>query len=164
MFVAAFPLAPLIALLSNLFEIRVDAYNYIHNFRRPVARRAECIGAWYNILATITSVSRGDFLILVQTNFLFVGLDKLRLRVALVAMHKFFYVLTVAMTLSTTCSGPKSSRWSLKTDEEIKKTVEISGKFRENPERCTKRIRKCTLLKHFLRSLSYSDDAKVAQW
>ena len=56
MFVAAFPLAPLFALINNMVEIRLDASNFIHNFRRPVAERAEDIGAWYSILATLTMV------------------------------------------------------------------------------------------------------------
>jgi len=57
MFVAAFPLAPFFALLNNLVEIRLDAVNFIHNFRRPAAERAEDIGAWYGILATLTTFS-----------------------------------------------------------------------------------------------------------
>ena len=57
MFVAAFPLAPLFALLNNMVEIRLDAGNFIHSFRRPFAERAEDIGAWYGILATLTTVS-----------------------------------------------------------------------------------------------------------
>ena len=61
MFVAAFPLAPLFALINNMVEIRLDASNFIHNFRRPVAERAEDIGAWYSILATLTAVSNFFF-------------------------------------------------------------------------------------------------------
>ena len=57
MFVAGFPLAPLFALLNNIAEIRVDAYNYVSNSRRPVAQRAEDIGAWENILVTLTTFS-----------------------------------------------------------------------------------------------------------
>ena len=56
MFVAAFPLAPLFAWLNNIIEIRLDATNFIRNFRRPVAQRAEDIGAWYYILDTLTKV------------------------------------------------------------------------------------------------------------
>jgi len=63
MFVAAFPLAPLFALINNMVEIRLDASNFIHNFRRPVAERAEDIGAWYSILATLTAVSSTWFLV-----------------------------------------------------------------------------------------------------
>ena len=59
MFVAAFPLAPFVALLNNMVEIRLDAVNFIHNFRRPAAERAEDIGAWYGILASLTMVSIG---------------------------------------------------------------------------------------------------------
>ena len=57
MFVAAFPLAPFIALVTNLLELRIDAINMIHNFRRPVAIRSSGIGVWYQILATINMVS-----------------------------------------------------------------------------------------------------------
>ena len=57
MFVAAFPLAPVFALINNMVEVRLDASNFIHNFRRPVAERAEDIGAWYSILATLTTVN-----------------------------------------------------------------------------------------------------------
>ncbi|XP_057310840.1 anoctamin-4-like isoform X2 [Hydractinia symbiolongicarpus] len=57
MFVAAFPLAPFFALANNLVEIRLDGVNFIHNFRRPAAERAEDIGAWYGILATLTTFS-----------------------------------------------------------------------------------------------------------
>ena len=57
MFVAAFPLAPFFAWLNNIVEIRLDANNFIRAFRRPVAQRAEDIGAWFYILETLTTVS-----------------------------------------------------------------------------------------------------------
>ena len=62
-FVAAFPLAPLFALLNNWVEIRLDAYKYLVTQKRPVAERAQDIGAWYGLLdfvsklAVITNVS-----------------------------------------------------------------------------------------------------------
>uniref|UniRef100_A0A6I8SQA8 Anoctamin n=1 Tax=Xenopus tropicalis TaxID=8364 RepID=A0A6I8SQA8_XENTR len=43
-FVAAFPLAPLLALLNNIIEIRLDAYKFITQWRRPLASRAKDIG------------------------------------------------------------------------------------------------------------------------
>lgn len=43
-FVTAFPLGPLFAWLNNLFEIRLDAYKFIRDYRRPRAARAEDIG------------------------------------------------------------------------------------------------------------------------
>ena len=57
MFVAAFPLAPLIALITNLIEIRIDAINMIKAYRRPIAYKSEGIGVWYDILVTLTTVS-----------------------------------------------------------------------------------------------------------
>jgi anoctamin-1 len=38
-FVSAFPLAPLFALINNIFEIRLDAKKIISAFKRPVAQR-----------------------------------------------------------------------------------------------------------------------------
>jgi len=38
-FVSAFPLAPLFALINNVFEIRLDARKMITTFKRPVAQR-----------------------------------------------------------------------------------------------------------------------------
>ena len=43
-FVAAFPLAPLFALLNNVIEIRLDAFKFVSVLRRPVAERAQDIG------------------------------------------------------------------------------------------------------------------------
>ena len=57
LFVAAFPLAPLFALLNNVLEIRLDAYKYVTTLRRPLAQRAQDIGAWVNILQIITKIS-----------------------------------------------------------------------------------------------------------
>ncbi|KAJ7422796.1 Anoctamin-4 [Pitangus sulphuratus] len=42
-FVAAFPLAPLLALLNNIIEIRLDAYKFVTQWRRPLASRAKDI-------------------------------------------------------------------------------------------------------------------------
>jgi anoctamin-10/anoctamin-7 len=50
LFVTAFPLAPLAALMNNYFEIRVDAYKLCSELRRPDPRGAEDIGTWYTIL------------------------------------------------------------------------------------------------------------------
>ncbi len=44
LFVAAFPLAPVFALLNNYFEIRIDAHKFVVVLRRPVAERAQDIG------------------------------------------------------------------------------------------------------------------------
>ena len=63
-FVAAFPLAPLFALLNNWVEIRLDAQKFVCETRRPVADRAQDIGVWFTILdalakmAVISNVSR----------------------------------------------------------------------------------------------------------
>ncbi|XP_072305572.1 anoctamin-7 [Eucyclogobius newberryi] len=71
-FVAAFPLAPLFALLNNWVEIRLDAHKFVCEYRRPVAERAQNIGVWFNILETLShlSVIANAFLIAFTSDFL----------------------------------------------------------------------------------------------
>ncbi|XP_029016604.1 anoctamin-6 isoform X2 [Betta splendens] len=54
LFVASFPLAPALALVNNLFEIRVDAWKIVTQFRRIEPEKAQDIGAWQPILQGIT--------------------------------------------------------------------------------------------------------------
>lgn len=56
-FVAAFPLAPLFALLNNIIEIRLDAYKYVTQYQRAPANKAQDIGAWYSILEGIIFIA-----------------------------------------------------------------------------------------------------------
>ncbi|XP_073687580.1 anoctamin-5 [Garra rufa] len=57
LFVASFPLAPLLALMNNILEVRVDAWKFTTQFRRPVASKAHSIGAWDEILNMIAVFS-----------------------------------------------------------------------------------------------------------
>lgn len=57
LFVASFPLAPLLALINNIIEVRVDAWKLTTQFRRPVAAKAHCIGAWEEILNVMAVLS-----------------------------------------------------------------------------------------------------------
>ncbi|XP_075998710.1 anoctamin-1 [Genypterus blacodes] len=57
LFVASFPLAPALALLNNVIEIRLDAAKFVSEIRRPDAVRCKDIGIWYNILCGISKFS-----------------------------------------------------------------------------------------------------------
>uniref|UniRef100_A0A673GJH7 Anoctamin n=1 Tax=Sinocyclocheilus rhinocerous TaxID=307959 RepID=A0A673GJH7_9TELE len=52
-FVAAFPLAPLLALLNNIIEIRLDAIKMVSLERRLVPTKANDIGVWTDVLEVI---------------------------------------------------------------------------------------------------------------
>ncbi|KFU92500.1 Anoctamin-9, partial [Chaetura pelagica] len=52
-FVAAFPLAPLLAFCNNLLEIRLDAIKMMRLQRRMVPRKANDIGIWLQVLEAI---------------------------------------------------------------------------------------------------------------
>ncbi|XP_076009396.1 anoctamin-6 [Genypterus blacodes] len=57
LFVASFPLAPVLALVNNLFEIRVDAWKITTQYRRMVPEKAQDIGAWQPILQGIAIIA-----------------------------------------------------------------------------------------------------------
>lgn len=50
----AFPLAPLCALINNLFEMRTDAYRLLYLTQRPIAYKAGGIGVWHNVLSSMS--------------------------------------------------------------------------------------------------------------
>uniref|UniRef100_A0A8C9WQW5 Anoctamin n=1 Tax=Scleropages formosus TaxID=113540 RepID=A0A8C9WQW5_SCLFO len=52
-FVAAFPLAPFLALVNNIFEIRLDAIKMVSLERRLVPKKTNNIGVWTNVLEAI---------------------------------------------------------------------------------------------------------------
>lgn len=62
---AAFPLAPLFAVLNNILEIRLDAYKFLVNTQRPVPAQV-CIASFLPFLTAsaklilFSSVLRGE--------------------------------------------------------------------------------------------------------
>lgn len=68
----AFPLAPLLALINNLFELRLDAYKMLKFIQRPVAQRACDIGVWLGFLNMITKLAVASCAVLIafSTNFI----------------------------------------------------------------------------------------------
>ncbi|RVE52062.1 hypothetical protein evm_003340 [Chilo suppressalis] len=71
-FVAAFPLAPLFALINNVLEMRLDARKLLACYRRPVPQRVTDIGVWYRILDSIgkLSVITNGFIIAFTSEFI----------------------------------------------------------------------------------------------
>lgn len=71
-FVAAFPLAPLFALINNICEMRLDAKKLLAYHRRPVFARVRNIGIWYRILDCISklSVISNGFIIAFTSDFI----------------------------------------------------------------------------------------------
>lgn len=67
LFGAVFPLAPLVALITNMVDVRVDGYRILWKNRRYIAQRAEDIGIWQYILEFLNMVG-------VVVNSLIIGL------------------------------------------------------------------------------------------
>uniref|UniRef100_A0A0K0FNW4 Anoctamin n=1 Tax=Strongyloides venezuelensis TaxID=75913 RepID=A0A0K0FNW4_STRVS len=57
LFVAAFPLAPLFAFLSNIFEIRSDGRKLISMYQKPTPFHSSNIGMWQVILEYLSSIA-----------------------------------------------------------------------------------------------------------
>ncbi|NXA58059.1 ANO9 protein, partial [Mohoua ochrocephala] len=56
-FVAAFPLAPLLALINNIIEIHMDAFKMTRLHQRMVPRKAKDIGIWLQVLEAIGTLA-----------------------------------------------------------------------------------------------------------
>ncbi|XP_033742824.1 anoctamin-4-like isoform X4 [Pecten maximus] len=71
LFAASFPLAPLLALVTLLVDIRVDAKRMLWLNRRPIAYIRKDIGRWYSILDFVNScgVISNGFLIAFTSNW-----------------------------------------------------------------------------------------------
>ncbi|XP_011185161.2 anoctamin-6 isoform X4 [Zeugodacus cucurbitae] len=72
LFGLAFPLAPLLALINNVIEVRLDAIKMLKLIRRPVAQRASNIGVWYNMMAIVAriAVASSAMIIAFSTNLI----------------------------------------------------------------------------------------------
>ncbi|XP_055585585.1 anoctamin-1 [Uranotaenia lowii] len=71
-FVVAFPLGPLFALLNNVFETRLDAKKFLLFYKRAVPQRARNIGMWYNVMHALGKVAvlSSAFIIAFSSNFI----------------------------------------------------------------------------------------------
>ncbi|RZF39456.1 hypothetical protein LSTR_LSTR000977 [Laodelphax striatellus] len=70
-FVSAFPLAPLFALLNNILEMRLDAKKLLTFHRRFVSQRVRDIGVWFKILNSVgkLAVITNAFIIAFTSDF-----------------------------------------------------------------------------------------------
>ena len=59
LFVTAFPLTPLMALGSNMLEVKSDAMKMLSFFQRPIPQGAEDIGVWEACFGVIAALSVG---------------------------------------------------------------------------------------------------------
>jgi len=53
LFAAAFPFAPMLAVLNNVVEMRTDTFKWLTSYNKPVYRGADDIGGWYKILEVL---------------------------------------------------------------------------------------------------------------
>jgi len=59
LFVAAFPVAPLITLVTSFLQIRIDCWKLCTVFRRPIPKNAEDIGIWEDALNAVSILAIG---------------------------------------------------------------------------------------------------------
>lgn len=96
LFASSFTLGPLILLLINVLDLRVDGLRLIWLFRRPVAQRAQDIGAWTVIIRflNVVGIVTNAFIIAFTSNWSITVLqNKLEYRLLFVIL--FEVLLTV---------------------------------------------------------------------
>jgi anoctamin-10/anoctamin-7 len=79
LFVAAFPLAPLIAFVNNWIELRIDGWKLCEIHRRPYAVGAEDIGTWFfflDIMSTLAVVSNMALFVFTGTQLKWTATEK----------------------------------------------------------------------------------------
>lgn len=71
-FVTAFPLAPLFALINNVLEMRLDAKKFVKYYRRPIPARVKDIGVWQPIMSVVARISvvSNAFIIAFSSHFI----------------------------------------------------------------------------------------------
>lgn len=92
-FSLAFPLAPLLALINNVVELRTDAFKLCHAKQRPIAHKASGIGVWSHVLQLMSVLA-------VLTNCLHIAFTTTLLE-RLVAWSSSSAVETVTVTATT---------------------------------------------------------------
>lgn len=72
LFVVAFPLAPLFALINNVFELRLDAKKYVKFYRQPITQSAKNIGIWLYIIKALGKIAivSNAFIIAFSSNYI----------------------------------------------------------------------------------------------
>jgi len=72
LFVMCFPLIPLLAIINNIFELKVDATNLVMSSQRPDPNGSYGLGTWNSVLSlfSILSVATNALLITSRTNLL----------------------------------------------------------------------------------------------
>lgn len=125
LFVAAFPLAPLFALLNNIIEIRLDAIKFVKIWKRPVAAKAQDIGAWYGILKTLTflAILTNAFIIAWTSEFIpkvvyeFSDLVPSNKTLSGYIEHKLGYFNVSDYDFANEKTGPNSENWKIDEEE-----------------------------------------------
>lgn len=120
LFVASFPLAPVLALVNNLFEIRVDAWKITTQFRRVVPEKAQHIGAWQPIL-------QGIAILAVATNAMIIAFTSDM--IPRLVYYWSFSVTPYSENYNNTMQGYINSSLSIFNTEDFSKESKPLGNF-----------------------------------
>ena len=92
LFISALPIAPLIAFINNVLELRRDAHLLCYGFRREPHRTARDVGSWFSVLqftALLSGITNVALVVFVSDTLSHVNMDR-RLLIFFVAEHAIF--------------------------------------------------------------------------
>ncbi|XP_044870852.1 anoctamin-9 isoform X2 [Mauremys mutica] len=120
-FVAAFPLAPLMAFINNLFEIRLDAIKMVQLQRRIVPRKANDIGIWLQVLEAIgiLAVIGNGLVIAITSDFIPRQVYKYTYSPCVLQNHTDINCLTGYINHSLSVFRVQDFEWQMKLPEKL---------------------------------------------
>ncbi len=126
LFVVVFPLAPLLSLLNNFVEVRVDSKKLLSFTQRPTPRQVSDIGAWQSVFTAITAIGivTNVAIVMFEMDFFEDHSDAWRLKIFLLFEHfMFLFLVLLAFVLPDV---PNSVLMHAKRQRYIKKCL-ITG-------------------------------------
>ncbi|XP_067396545.1 anoctamin-9 isoform X2 [Emydura macquarii macquarii] len=120
-FVAAFPLAPLLAFLNNLIEIRLDAIKMVRLQRRMVPRKTTDIGIWLQVLEAIgiLAVICNGLVIAITSDFIPMQVYKYTYSPCMLQNHTDIDCLTGYINNSLSVFRVQDFEWQMKLPEKL---------------------------------------------
>ena len=139
MFSASFPLAPLIALIAGIIELRVDGYKLTDIVRRPLPSGSSGIGNWLQILRFLSFVGIFTNATIIVFTSTMVQVDELETKWFLwLIIINVLYVIKESLAYfipDAPASHKQIEDWHIKTvNQKIYKKVLDMDKRRENQQ------------------------------
>ncbi|TPX73471.1 hypothetical protein CcCBS67573_g05259 [Chytriomyces confervae] len=134
LFSLAFPLAPFLALISSVLEVRFAAYRLVVECKRPFAMRAQDIGAWKVVMEAVSfaGILVNAFIIAFSSGYFhdtfLVRYDndpiaKLGVQLAFILIFEHVVLMITGIVEWTTAVEPKNIRYAVEREKYLNRVA-----------------------------------------